>query len=260
MKKFIFLLVVLLGLTTLVACGGDDPLPEEIILNGINISDATGQGTESDPFSFTVTEDDNVSADITVAPLNFIPDLTFEFVEPSANGFEVVNQSSVTGIQFNTDNDSSKLSVKAVTSGTYYIKISQDSIAVYVEIVVEAKEVELPPIDFTQDLKVLAIGNSFSEDAMAYLYGIADDYGVENIVLGNLYIGGAELSQHANNAENDAKNYTYRKNDSGSWVSTASQSILDGLLDEDWDIITIQQVSGKSGRSKFFDPYLNTLI
>ena len=39
-------------------------------------------------------------------------------------------------------------------------------------------------------LKILTVGNSFSDDTMEYVWQIADDLGVENIYLGNLFIGG----------------------------------------------------------------------
>ena len=38
-------------------------------------------------------------------------------------------------------------------------------------------------------MKILAIGNSFSNDATAYLYGMADAAGLEAKIV-NLYIGG----------------------------------------------------------------------
>ena len=49
---------------------------------------------------------------------------------------------------------------------------------------------ENPPVNQEQDksISILAIGNSFSVDAMEYLYGILNDIGYEDITLGNLYI------------------------------------------------------------------------
>ena len=38
------------------------------------------------------------------------------------------------------------------------------------------------------ELKILAIGNSFSVDAMQYVYQIAQEAGIKNITLGNLCI------------------------------------------------------------------------
>ena len=47
-------------------------------------------------------------------------------------------------------------------------------------------------------MKILAIGNSFSEDAMYYLKNIADADGVE-VKAVNLYIGGCNLERHWKN-------------------------------------------------------------
>ena len=96
-------------------------------------------------------------------------------------------------------------------------------------------------------LKVLAIGNSFSVDAMEYLYHIAKSAGVETVILGNLRISGCSLEMHYTNATTDAKAYTYLKNTTGSWVTTESYTLWDGLKDEDWDVITLQQSSPLSG-------------
>lgn len=96
-------------------------------------------------------------------------------------------------------------------------------------------------------LKVLAIGNSFSDDAMEYLYQIARAAGYEDITLGNMYIGGCTLNTHWNNAKNNSASYDYRKNTSGTWSTRNSTTMLYGIQDEDWDIITLQQASGSSG-------------
>lgn len=82
---------------------------------------------------------------------------------------------------------------------------------------------------------------------MRHLYHIAADAGVEEIVLGNLYIGGASLSVHWNNAQTNAPQYRYDKNVDGTWRSRSNTTLLYGILDEDWDIITLQQASGFSG-------------
>ena len=99
----------------------------------------------------------------------------------------------------------------------------------------------------SQRLKVLAIGNSFSVDAMEFLYQIAEEAGFEEIVLGNLYIGGASLETHWNNIQRMAPSYRYYKNVSGSWTSQPNRTLIYGLLDEDWDLITLQQASPLSG-------------
>ncbi|MGI6313258.1 MAG: DUF4886 domain-containing protein [Candidatus Cryptobacteroides sp.] len=61
-------------------------------------------------------------------------------------------------------------------------------------------------------LRILAIGNSFSEDAVENnLWELLDAAGVPAII-GNLYIGGCSLKRHYNNSVNDAPDYRYRRN------------------------------------------------
>jgi len=60
-------------------------------------------------------------------------------------------------------------------------------------------------------LRVLAIGNSFSQDAIEQnLHELADAAG-KHIIIGNLYIGGAPLSLHWKNIQGDKNAYSYRK-------------------------------------------------
>ena len=96
-------------------------------------------------------------------------------------------------------------------------------------------------------VKILAIGNSFSEDAMTYLWHVLRAGGVEEVVLGNLVIGGCPVSLHADHIASGAAAYYYCKNTDGSWVWESAQTFDRGLLDEEWDIITLQQASHDSG-------------
>ncbi len=111
-------------------------------------------------------------------------------------------------------------------------------------------------------MRILAIGNSFSDDTMQYVYSILDDFGVENIFLGNLYIGGCTLKTHAYNAKNDLKAYEYRNNDDGAWGNRKGVSVKEALLSQTWDVITLQQASGSSGLIERYDdlPYLISYV
>ena len=111
-----------------------------------------------------------------------------------------------------------------------------------------------------KSIKVLAIGNSFSVDAMEYLYGMLEDVGYDEIVLGNLYIGGCTLETHASNFTANKGAYTYYHNTTGTWTSKSSYKPLTALDSEDWDYITMQQASPKSGQPETYDPYMTTVI
>ena len=116
------------------------------------------------------------------------------------------------------------------------------------------------PEDNSTSIKILAIGNSFSVDAMEYLYGMLIDLGYEEIVLGNLYIGGCTLETHASNFQNNSASYTYYVNTTGTWTNTTSYKPLDALVAHEWDIITMQQGSPKSGLPASYDTYLSSLV
>ena len=64
------------------------------------------------------------------------------------------------------------------------------------------------PEDNSTSIKILAIGNSFSVDAMEYLYGMLVDLGYEEIVLGNLYTAGCTRESHATNFQENSASYT----------------------------------------------------
>jgi hypothetical protein len=96
-------------------------------------------------------------------------------------------------------------------------------------------------------VKILAIGNSFSDNAMNYLYPIMEAFGAKEIVLGNMYIGGCSVDQHFVNMGNKAKSYTYRKNTTGVFNNTNGVDLDTAIKDEEWDYVTFQQASHYSG-------------
>ena len=77
----------------------------------------------------------------------------------------------------------------------------------------DAPETDAPPkeIDTKKSLKILAIGNSFSVDAMEYLYQIAKNAGVEEIILGNLHYASCDLTKHYAFSSRDSAEYVYYK-------------------------------------------------
>lgn len=109
--------------------------------------------------------------------------------------------------------------------------------------------------DGSGNMKILSIGNSFSTDATRYLHQIARCAN-ENVKIINLFIGGCSLKQHYINALEDYKKYILEVNgySSGFFVS-----IKEALISDDWDYITLQQVSSKSIDYDTYQPYLNFL-
>ena len=109
-------------------------------------------------------------------------------------------------------------------------------------------------------IRLLTIGNSFSEDAVEnYLYDLAKAAG-DSLVIGNLSIGGCSLETHSKNAASDAPNYSYRKIVGGKKTITDGQTLAFGVRDEPWDYISFQQASPYSGLYESYFPYLSNLM
>lgn len=113
----------------------------------------------------------------------------------------------------------------------------------------------------SREIKILAIGNSFSDDAVEhYLHGIANAND-DKVIIGNTVIAGASLEMHYNNSLNNSPSYSYRKiNQEGSKTTQANSTLLQGIKDEDWDYISIQQVSQNAGRYETYSPYIEHLV
>lgn len=105
-------------------------------------------------------------------------------------------------------------------------------------------------------MDILSIGNSFSQDAQRYLHKIAKDGGV-NLNTFNLYIGGCPLSLHYRNMISGQKAYTLEMNGESTGFMV---SLKEALLNRDWDVITIQQVSSKSPYYNTYQPYLDKIV
>lgn len=97
-------------------------------------------------------------------------------------------------------------------------------------------------------IKVLAIGNSFSQDAVEqYLYELAAAQG-DSLIIGNAYIGGCTIERHYNNLISSKADYEYRKVVKGIRSNTKKVDLKRIIRDEQWDIISLQQASPYSGQ------------
>lgn len=104
-------------------------------------------------------------------------------------------------------------------------------------------------------MKILTIGNSFSEDATRYLSQIARADGVELEVI-NVCIGGCSLEMHYRNMLENKKEYMLQVNgeNSGFFVT-----LEEALLSREWDVVTLQQVSHLSFAKDSYYPYIKEL-
>lgn len=105
-------------------------------------------------------------------------------------------------------------------------------------------------------IKILSIGNSFSQDAQRYLYQVAKNRG-DQIKTANLYIGGCSLETHYENMRYNKANYLFEFNGKSTGLMV---SISQALLSDEWDVVTFQQASRFSGEYQTYQPYLTELV
>ena len=104
-------------------------------------------------------------------------------------------------------------------------------------------------------MKVLSIGNSFSQDAHRYIHQVAKSYGKE-IVTVNLYIPGCSLERHYGNMQTGVEDYEIELNGQSTGEKISLQA---ALQKESWDVVTLQQCSALSGRVPTYEPYWQAL-
>ena len=104
-------------------------------------------------------------------------------------------------------------------------------------------------------MKILSIGNSFSQDAQRYLHKISVAAG-NPIKAVNLYIGGCSLRTHYFNMLENAKKYAFEFNGESTKIFV---TIKEALMSDEWDYVTLQQASPISPYYETYLPYLTEL-
>ena len=105
-------------------------------------------------------------------------------------------------------------------------------------------------------MKLLSIGNSFSQDAHKWLHQLAVACGIDLETV-NLYIGGCSLETHWKNVEEENEYYELGRNGGN---TERMITIQEALTMDNWDVITVQQVSNFSGMPESYEPYLSNLV
>lgn len=109
-------------------------------------------------------------------------------------------------------------------------------------------------------IRLLTIGNSFSQDAVEqYLYELGKEVGI-HMIIGNAYKGGQSLEQHWTDLKQEHDVYEYRKVVDGIRTNTPHTLLPPIITDEQWDFISFQQASHYSGLTTTYEPFLSKLI
>ena len=111
-------------------------------------------------------------------------------------------------------------------------------------------------------VRLLSIGNSYSDDALAYVPFILQNMGADvDIQIGILMQSSASMDTHVSNWENETAAYSFRLYDGGSsWKQLSGTKSIQWALDNyTWDIITMQQSSQGAYTWSTYQPAVNKL-
>lgn len=109
-------------------------------------------------------------------------------------------------------------------------------------------------------LRILAVGNSFTDDACRYIPQLIYNAGEDNdIFFATLTRGNTSLQNHWKNYLNQETGYIFQYNLAGLWKKTAIKTVDKAMGLTDWDIVVFQQLSYLAGEYDSFNPYLENL-
>ena len=125
----------------------------------------------------------------------------------------------------------------------------------------DSTKIVLPERTINDSLKILAIGNSFTDDATAYLPNLIECAKLARIKVAKIVLGGTSLEFHYNHAMKNDDVYDYYISEGGkSFKNLGKSSFYEAICDDHWDIVILQQLSQLSGQHNTYQPYLDSLI
>lgn len=108
------------------------------------------------------------------------------------------------------------------------------------------------------EIKILAIGNSYTVDAYTFLPYICKALGVD-LTLYFTFLGGSSIETNWNNLQNGTSLTTY-KYENGAWLSNQARKLENLIPLYNWDYIVLQQVSTSSTDPTALQPYLANFV
>lgn len=227
MKKIIKIWIYILILGTFnPACAGDDDIsqPKEYEVN-FNTADITLKEGKSQLLSAEFNKEAS--------------GLDYNWINSNPEVIELENE------------EKSKATVHALSAGSATVTLESAGKEVSVQCKITVTE--------RGTVKILGLGNSFLQNAVEQnLYELAKAEGID-ILIGSMTVGGCSLDTHWANISNDKAAYSYLKIEGDNRTRIPNQSVSSIIKEEDWDYISIQQVSGYSGVSSSYGNLSNIM-
>lgn len=102
-------------------------------------------------------------------------------------------------------------------------------------------------------LRVLAIGNSHTNDATQLLYYVFNkEMPEQKVLIANMYYSGCSLAQHVTFAEGEKPEYVYYKNDTGAWKETPNTTLSTALREQMWDVVMLHDMNVNTANGQSF--------
>lgn len=120
-----------------------------------------------------------------------------------------------------------------------------------------------PAVKTDGALRILAIGNSFTEDFMAHLPELLRLGGADSVTVCKATVPGTSLEYHLGQVTRSDSAYSFQESVGGRPFADAANSptTLKACVDHaDWDVIVLQQLSYLSGDYSTIAPFLTPLI
>ncbi len=111
-------------------------------------------------------------------------------------------------------------------------------------------------------LRILAIGNSFTNDTMRFVSKIANSAGYD-VTVGVLWKGSVALCDHLRYIQNDEPEYQFDQFTSENGYERVTQENIapSTVLKKNWDLVFLQQISHLSGEpSSYYDAQGNSYV
>lgn len=117
------------------------------------------------------------------------------------------------------------------------------------------------PADIRNAMKVLAIGNSWTHDAFAYVPAVMSSLGVQDsFAIAMVTASGTHLQHHVEQFNDKSYEYCLCRFPDGPWQEEYDVSPSEALSRYDWDIVVLQQQSVAAGEWATYQPWLDRLV
>ena len=227
MKRFLALLLAVVMLCTLCACGKETP------------KDDTDKGGDTTA-STTTTEAEGTTTTTEAEGTTSATEAEGTISATEAEGTTTAGTKAPTTAGTKAPTTTAKPTTKTpTTSTTKKSPVIPNIPGVPTSATKPTRPTE--PDDGRPTIKILSIGHSFSKDAMVtYMWDLFEAAGY-NTTIAYLFYPGCSLERQYHYVKDNSASYQeYGYNSNGTWVVKNSACVTDALWDDDWDIVTFQ--------------------